>query len=381
VRFASLPDGGPADWYTQGMAGRPRSMPAASELAAEPGWLARILTATASAIIALDLDGHVVFWNAAAERLFGWRAAEVLGRPLPIVPAALRTEWQLQVQRTLQDDDRAAPAAAAETQRLDRDGCLVPVLRAAVPLRDAAGRISGLVETLTDIRAHSQLDEESRALAQLRERELIAMDLHDGLSQSLYSVLLGLAAAERSVGSDGAAGLLAALHQARQHIERVIEELGAYLRDLRAGEVAPPDLAAGLRLLVDGLRLAGGLQARLELDPGAAARLPAGLRGQVLYLVREAVSNVVRHAAASSVTVHLDGAAPTGQLVVRIIDDGRGFDASAGPRAGHHGLRSMAERARLMGGRLSITSQPGQGTTVELVVPLAATAGYACSKP
>jgi PAS domain S-box-containing protein len=346
--------------------------------------------ATASAIVALDLDGRVVFWNAAAERLFGWRRGEVVGQPLPIVPAALRQEWQLQVQRTLRDAQDAGGAqgaettpagAAAETQRLDRDGHLVPVLRAAVPLRDGVGRTIGLVETLTDIRAHRQLDEESRALAQLRERERIAMDLHDGLSQSLYSVLLGLAAAEHAVGPDGDAGVQAALHQARQHIERVIEELGAYLHELRAGEVAPPDLATGLRLLVDGLRLSGGLQARLELDPAAAAYLEPGLRGQVLYLVREAVSNVVRHAAARSVTVRLDGAAVTGPLVVRVTDDGRGFDAAAGPRAGHHGLRTMAERARLLGGRLAITSAPGQGTTVALEVPRGPTADYARSKP
>jgi len=364
------------------MAARPRPQPPASARAgpSAPGWHDRILAATASAIVALDLDGRVVYWNAAAERLFGWRPAEVLGQPLPIVPAALCQEWQLQVQRTLHDD-QAALADPAETQRLDRDGRLVPVLRAAAPLRDAVGRTIGLVETLTDMRARRQLDEESRALAQLRERERIAMDLHDGLSQSLYSVLLGLAAAERAVGSDGDAGVPAALHQARQHIERVIDELGAYLHELRAATVAPPDLAIGLRLLVDGLRLSGGLQARLELDPAAAAQLSPGRRGQVLYLVREAVSNVVRHAAASSVTVRLDGAPATGQLVVRVTDDGRGFDAAAGPRPGHHGLRTMAERARLIGGRLTITSTPGQGTTVTLEVPRGPTADYACSKP
>jgi signal transduction histidine kinase len=265
---------------------------------------------------------------------------------------------------------------AAETQRITRDGQLVSVLRSSAPLWDGEGRPVGLVDTLTDISAHKQLDEESRALVRVRERELIAMDLHDGLSQSLYSVVLSLAAAERGAAPDSPAALRSVLREARHQVERVVEETRSYLGDLRVRELAPPDLAAALQLLVDSLRLNGGLQVSLELDPGVPPLLGAEVRRHVLYLVREAASNVVRHAQAKHAQISLQHDRATCSVVVSITDDGRGFELpahrqSAGPSPGQHGLRTMAERAHLIGGQLRLSSQPGQGTAVRLEVPLA----------
>jgi len=81
--------------------------------------------------------------------------------------------------------ETGAPAAAAETQRIARDGRSIPVLRSSWPVFDASRRVVGLLDLLVDITGLKQLDEESRALAQVRERELISMDLHDGPIQSL----------------------------------------------------------------------------------------------------------------------------------------------------------------------------------------------------
>ena len=145
----------------------PRGRRAAAEAEVQPGWLGHLLDATASAIVALDRAGRVLYWNAAAERLFGWPRAEVVGKRLPIVPPTLQQEWQLQMQHVLAEG-QSTPAA--ETQRITRDGRLVSVLRSSAPLQDAEGRPVGLVDTLTDISAHKQLDEESRALVRVRER-------------------------------------------------------------------------------------------------------------------------------------------------------------------------------------------------------------------
>src|SRR4029077_12850659 len=117
---------------------------------------------------------------------------------------ALRQEWHLQMQRVL-EIGQATPAA--ETQRLTRDGRLLAVVRSSSPLRDAAGQVIGLLDTLTDITALKQLEEESRAVSKVRERDLIAMDLHDGLIQSLYAVVLSLAARERGVDPGQASAL------------------------------------------------------------------------------------------------------------------------------------------------------------------------------
>src|SRR5438132_1396707 len=138
--------------------------------------LAAMLDASGAAMVGIDAEGRAVFWSAAAQAVFGWSAEEVIGRVPPLVPAALLAEWQLQVRRVLEGGD---PVPAAETQRVTRDGRTIWVVHSAAPIRSADGQIIGLLDTLMDVSALKQLDEESRALAQVRERELIAMDLHD----------------------------------------------------------------------------------------------------------------------------------------------------------------------------------------------------------
>ncbi len=317
----------------------------------------------AAAIVGVDLDGKVVIWNSTAEHLFGWQHHEVVGREPPIVPRELHQEWRLQMRQVL---DGGRSSDAAETQRLDRGGRLIPVLRSSVALRTARGEVTGVLDTLTDITAHKQLADESRALTQVRERELIAMDLHDGLIQSLYALVLNLAVQERSEDLD-VESARAALRRSRAEIERAIEEARSYLFDLRAREFAPRDIVSGLRLLVDALRLNSAIAATLELDPQVNDVLDPEVRGHLLYIAREAVSNILRHAEASaaslSVTVRVEG------VCLVITDNGRGFEASVRPKRGHRGLRNMASRARLVGGRLDIDHPEAGGTRITLKIP------------
>jgi signal transduction histidine kinase len=263
------------------------------------------------------------------------------------------------------------PSPVAETQRQARDGRLIPVIRSSAPLKSPDGSVIGLLDTLTDITALKQLDEEARALAQVRERELIAMDLHDGLIQSLYALVLTLDARERALleSSDPAAGpAQEALKAARMDVERVIEETRSYLFDLKAREFVPRDLQSGLLLLTDGLRLNAGVVVDLKFDPSVEALLQPDVRGHLLYLMREAVSNVVRHARATHVQIEVG--CVDDRFVLTVRDDGRGFDTTARAPAGRHGLRNMAERARLVGGQLNMQSQPGAGTRLRLELPI-----------
>src|SRR5262249_7179836 len=143
-----------------------------------------------------------------------------------------------------------------------------------------------------------------RALAQVRERELVAMDLHDGLIQSLYAVVLNLAAQERAVGEVEPAAL-AAIKAARGEVERVIAETRSYVFNLRSRAFTPRNLESGLRLLVDSLRLNAGVDVSMRFDRTVEPLLQPEVRGHLLYLVREAVSNVLRHADARHVRIEL----------------------------------------------------------------------------
>jgi PAS domain S-box-containing protein len=324
----------------------------------DAAWLAAQFDLTNGAVVGIDSNGRVALWNRGAELLFGWSADEVQGQPPPFVPLALLEEWQLQLMRVL-ETGQATPAA--ETQRVTRDGHSINVVRTSSPVFDARGQTIGLVDLLIDATALKQLDDESRALALLRERDMIAMDLHDGLVQSLYAMVLNLAAREQALGPDAAQ----AIKDARLEIERVIGEARAYIADLRGRAATPPNLELGLRLLVDSVRLNGGVNVALEFDAAVEPLLTPEVRGHVLYLVREAVANVLRHAAAAHVSITLGRS--DGLAVLKIEDDGRGFDATA---AAGRGLHNMAERARLVGGTLEVSSALGRGTTVCLELPL-----------
>ena len=324
-------------------------------------WTAPLLSSAETALVGINTDGRVAFWSPGAETLFGWTAQEVMGRPPPIIPGALHQEWQLQMQRVL---DSGQPTSLAETQRLTRSGQFITVARTSAPVKDASGRVVGLVDVLTDATALKQLDDESRALVQVRERELIAMDLHDGMIQSLYALVLNLAAHELTLTDTDS---VEAVHGARVQIERVIAETRSYLFSLRDRAFIPRNLQSGLRLLVDSLRLNAGLQVSLEFDPGVEPALSPEARGHLLYLLREASSNILRHADATSVTISLQHMPEA--VVITVSDNGRGFEQPEAIER-HHGLGNMAERARLIGGRLSITSAPGQGTAVRVELPL-----------
>jgi PAS domain S-box-containing protein len=329
-------------------------------------WLATLRDAAGAALLGIDLEGHTVFWSLGAEALFGWTAGEILGRVPPIVPLALRQEWQLQMQRVF---ETGAPAAAAETQRIARDGRSIPVLRTSWPVFDAAGHVVGLLDLLVDITGLKQIDEESRAMAQVRERELISMDLHDGLIQALYALVLGLAAQEQALGP-AQMEAARALKTARRDIEGVIEETRRYVANLRAREFVPRSLEPGLRLLADSLRLNAGVAVQLRFAPDVEQLLKPDVRGHLLYLAREAVSNVLRHAAATRVKIEL--ARWPESIVLSVTDNGRGFDQGrlGATASTQRGLRNMAERARLVGGRLAVQTRPGSGTRIRLELPL-----------
>jgi PAS domain S-box-containing protein len=327
-------------------------------------WQASIVDSLGAALVAVDVLGRTVVWNRRAEALFGWTADEVLGQVPPIVPGPLVREWQIQLERVLHTGQASA---ATEAQRITRDGRVLSVVRTTAPICGSDGAIVGAVDTLMDASQLKQLDIESRALGQVRERELIAMDLHDGLIQGLYGVMLALDSRRLRLGpADESAAT--ALKEAQTYIQQMVDEARTYVGDLRSRQYTPRDLGSGLRLLADSLRLNGDVSVRLSFDPSVEQVLEPDVRGHLLYLVREAVSNVLRHARATAVCIEVGHTEE--QIVLRVIDDGVGFAADAAPPIGHHGLRNMAERARLMGGRLYLTSAAGRGTRLELSVPI-----------
>ena len=214
---------------------------------------------------------------------------------------------------------------------------------------------------------HARLYESSRELSVLDERNRMARELHDAITQRLFSLRLTIETAATLLGSD--AGRAAAeLDTARDLVNDVFAELRTLVFELRPASLDADGLVAAVRKHLDVVGRAHGVGVRVTVQGERA--LPAHTEQQLFRIVQEAVTNVVRHAGAGLVQV--DVAFGDGAVSVTVADDGVGFDAQARAiRSRRLGLTSMRERARSLGGRLDVDSAPGRGTTVRVVVPLA----------
>jgi signal transduction histidine kinase len=209
---------------------------------------------------------------------------------------------------------------------------------------------------------NARLYERSRELSVVEERTRVARELHDSVTQNLFGVVLAAEAAATLLERDAPA--------ARAQIERVqdlaragMEELRSLIFELRPAALADEGLAATLRKHVGVLRHVH--QHDIALKVGGTPRLGGTTDGEVFRIAQEALHNALRHAHAEHIRIGLD--ARDGGLVLTVDDDGIGFDpASAALRSRRLGLTSMEERARAMGGSLTIASEPGSGTRVRL---------------
>ena len=203
--------------------------------------------------------------------------------------------------------------------------------------------------------------EQTQAL--MADRERISRELHDGIIQSIYAAGLMLEGVMQTIPEDPAAAR-SQLSHAMLSLNQTIQDIRRYIFNLR-GEMPEADLEEGLEALLQDFRVNTLLETRLVVDGEEAHPLGAEERGHVFQIVREALSNVARHAQARRVEVHVSYGEDA--LRLRIADDGVGLVSTA--VRGGQGLRNIRERARLLGGTLDIDSAPGKGVTVTLTVP------------
>jgi signal transduction histidine kinase len=216
--------------------------------------------------------------------------------------------------------------------------------------------------------ANARLYERSRELTILAERNRLALDLHDVVSQKLFGLVLAAESALTLLDRD-AAGARAQIERAQALGREAQDELRSLIFELRPADLDRDGLGGALRQHV---ALVGGLHAaRVELVLAEAAAAGAGGDGrrdlEILRIAQEALHNALRHASARRVEVRLG--APEGTLVLEVSDDGDGFDpGDPALRSRHLGLTSMEARAERIGGRLEISSTAGGGTTVRLAL-------------
>ncbi len=220
-----------------------------------------------------------------------------------------------------------------------------------------------------------QLEENAQRLQQLprqilqaqeAERHRLARDLHDEAAQALTSLLVHLRLLERA---HTPAEAQSRVQELRQLTAQALEEVRRVALDLRPTILDDLGLGPALAWRVDEINKLDGMHATIKIE-GLAARLPREVELVFYRVGQEALSNVARHAEATTVTVLLQR--QNGQVTLAIVDDGQGFDPATPKQAAGHGfgLLGMRERLGMIGGTLVIRSTPGQGTEIIADAPL-----------
>jgi signal transduction histidine kinase len=211
--------------------------------------------------------------------------------------------------------------------------------------------------------ANARLYEQSRELSMLAERNRLALDLHDAVSQKLFGLVLNAEAAATLLERDPAAAR-EQVAKLRTGAQDALDELRSLVFELRPPDLEKDGLAGALRKHVEVLRRLEQSEIELELADGIPADPARDV--EVLRIAQEALQNALRHADAEHVAVRLRD---DRGLLLEVSDDGVGFDPDLpGLRARRLGLTSMEERAKRIGGQLTIRSSAGAGTTVRLEV-------------
>ena len=323
-----------------------------------------ILDAALDCIITIDHRGRVLEFNPAAERTFGHRAADAVGRELAelIVPPSLRQRHRDGLARYLETGEEHVLGRRLEITGMRADGSEFPVELAITRINlPGPPRFTGYLRDISDRkRAEAEL-RASRArivAATDGERRRLERDLHDGAQQRLVNLGLTLRLLQSRLDREG--------ETAEPLLAEAIDELAAAARELRefARGIHPAVLSDGglepaLGALIERAKMP------VELVEVPDERLPAAVEATAYFLVAEALTNVTRYAQASRTEVL--ATREDGDLVVEVRDDGPG---GADPQNGS-GLRGLTDRVAAIGGSFEVSSPSGHGTVIRARIPCA----------
>ena len=320
------------------------------------------LHAALDPVVTMDHDGRVIEFNPAAERVFGWRSEDAVGREMAelIVPEELRGPHRAGLARYLATERPKLLDQRIEVEAVRADGTRLPV-ELTITRIDVPGPpvFTGHLRDITDRLANEAELRASRARiveAADAARRRIERDLHDGAQQQLVGLAVNLRGAKSRLAKGDTA-------TAEELLDEAVEDLGEAISQLRelARGIHPAVLTeGGLQPALRGLVRRSPVPAEVVTVP--PARLDPAIESAVYFLVSEGLTNAVRHADATQIQieVRLDG----DTLVTEIRDDGVGGADVAGG-----GLRGLADRLAALDGRLSVESPAGDGTKLRAEVP------------
>jgi len=367
--------------------------------------LAAIVNSSSDAIIGKNLDGLITSWNAGAEKIFGYAAAEMLGGPVSQLIPSDRLPENGQIMSRIRRGESVRPF---ETVRLAKAGRPLVVSVTVSPIWSAAGKIVGASTVARDITAQKTAETTRRRLevmtasnrklereiirrklleqalknsgqelrrlshqillAQEEERRRISRELHDTVLQTLVGINIHLASLTPKP-ADNPQNLQRRIKQTQRLVEKSLAMVHRFAVELRPTVLDDLGLIPALHAFLKDFMKRTGVRARLTAY-AAANQLPLDRRAVLYRVALEALNNVAIHAQAGAVEVEIRKLPDW--ICLTITDDGKSFDVKRVFRAkgnGRLGLLGMRERLQMVGGKFTVKSRPGHGTTVTARIP------------
>lgn len=324
-----------------------------------------VFEAAPDGILIVDEKGRIRDANEAAVGLFGYDRDELVGSAVErLVPQQAR-DAHVRQREDYMDAPRTRPMGAGlDLHARRKDGRRVPVEISLSPCSTPEGRF--VIAAVRDVAERKRLRRLGAGTlrAAEEERRRIARELHDDTAQCLAALLVRLRVVRETRDAEPRDRLL---DEMQGDLVAAVEGVRRISRGLRPPALEDVGVATAIRSHVRTLAEVSDLELELELDPVEAVTDPEAQL--VIYrVVQEAMTNVIRHSGAERARIVVTRA--DGGVVVRVEDDGRGFDAEQVLLENRGlGILGMDERARLVGGHLRISSEPDRGTRVELRVP------------
>jgi PAS domain S-box-containing protein len=313
-----------------------------------------------------DADGRLTYLSESLEARTGWRPEQLIGQHFN----------RLTNESSLRIAEDAWRGMVAEPDRERRIRLELPVASGATTPVEVTmigttvdGRFAGAHGSVRDIGERERLEQDLRRqaaeLAAGNERANLARELHDSVTQALFSMGLTTRSLELLLDTnpEGARAKLAELRELQRD---ALAEMRALIFELRPSSLEQDGLVQALRNHAAAVHGRTGLEVRLTCEPDTLERTALGVEETIYRIAQEALHNVVKHANASHALIQLRG--DQGGIHLLVEDDGVGFDPDRVPR-GHLGLSGMRQRAELTGGRLEVRSVVGKGTQIDAFVP------------
>ena len=212
----------------------------------------------------------------------------------------------------------------------------------------------------------SRLRQQARVGAIAQERQRLARELHDSVTQSLFSLNLMVNAARRFANNGNLERATHYLDQLPDISQQALKEMRLLIYDLRPSALADEGLYLALTQRLETVERRAGVDAKLECDP--ALKLPSEIEEGLYRITIEALNNILKHATATEALVSLEK--EENYILLNVEDNGKGFDPSRGSLSEGMGITSMRERTEQLGGTFEMFSRQGSGTIIRAVIPL-----------